>query len=169
MNELMPQGPQVEGGPGPQVGAGAQATPQAVPGAPLGTPSSAPSSAPPSPESLMSKYQKLMQAGETLSSVRVGLDKLSTLADTITQEDVIKEAGVLVAKGLTPTSVAGLLADMPENSEQLAQWVAKHDQDVTQREAQLEQVTNGIRHQLGVQAIHGLMLDHVREKLNAGL
>lgn len=118
---------------------------------------------------MLAQYDKLKSAGETLSSVRVGLDKLTALADTLTQEDVIREASVLVAKGLDAKSVAGLLADMPEHPEQLAEWVKGHSEQVKQREQQLAQVTGQVQHKLATGAMRGLMAEEMMGKHDAGL
>ena len=108
-------------------------------------------------EQAKAHYAKTTAADSMLNSVRAELDKLTSLGDTVTSEDVIQAAGRLVAAGLTPMAMAGLLADMPEGGQALANWVAVHDQDVTQREAQLAPVHALVRHQVGVTGLHSLM------------
>lgn len=115
----------------------------------------------------MTQYAKLQTAFQTLDAVRKGMDKLSALADTVTPEDVVREASILVAKGLTPTAVATLLSEMPETPEQLAQWVSQQDAQVTQREQQLAAVTRQMRQRLGTTALRGLAAHHVRQMIGA--
>ena len=107
-------------------------------------------------EQTKAQHDKLLGAAGTLSKVRTELDSLVKLGDMVTVEDVIKGAGGLVAAGLEPKAVAGLLADMPQSGEALASWLKAHDVDVTAREQQLEQMHSGVRHELGVKAMRVL-------------
>lgn len=144
-----------DGGGGNVLGSG-MPSPQGGPGlAPV--PQGPPPSLDQQLDELGAKYQKLTSAGAMLSRVRMTLDSLAKMADMVSTEDVIKGAGQLVASGLDPLSVAGLLADMPQAGEQLASWVKGHDADVRKREAQLATVTSGIRHQMGVVGLRSLM------------
>ena len=108
-------------------------------------------------DNLAAKYGKASEARDTLDKVREQMDSLVKLGDSITPEDVIKSAGALVGAGLEPNAMASLLADMPEGGEALQAWIKQHDQDVTQREQQLDQVHGAIRHQLGASALRLLM------------
>lgn len=141
-NALMPQGA-APAGPAPAP----QAVPQAEPNA---------HGAPP----LYAQYQKLQAAESMLSTVRTGLEALASLGDTVTPEDVVREAGLLVAHGLDPVQMAGMLSDMPEGGELLVGWIQGHLVDVSNREAQLAPVMNSVRQELGVQAMHGLVEHH---------
>lgn len=87
---------------------------------------------------------------------RIALAALAAMGDQVTQEDVVKEAGGLVAKGEDPLVLAGLLSDMPEKGEALAAWVADHAQKAAQTEAQIAQAHEMAKHQLGVNALHVL-------------
>lgn len=147
-NALVPQG-------APQQGPGPQDSVQGP--VPQGDPSA---QAPQSPEELMAHYSKLRSAEQTLGAIKAQLDQLSALGDTITPEDVIVATGRLVGLGLSPNSLAGMLADMPQKGDLLAQWIAERDADIAQRSAQLDFVTRGVRQQIGVGAMHGLMIHH---------
>jgi len=103
------------------------------------------------------QYDKLKRARQTLDVARSGLEHLTELGDMVSPEDVIKEAGKLVAHGLAPQAMAGLLADIPTGGGlQLAEWVKEHLEGVSQREAQLQPVLDTFRHRMGVQALMGL-------------
>lgn len=128
-----------------------------VPQQPAPAPQAAPS---PQAADPFVQYDKLMAAGKLLDAVSAGLMELHELGDTVTGEDVTRVAGELVAKGLDATAMAGMLAEMPEKGELLAQWVDAHLADLAEREAQLEFVTKGLRQQLGVQAMRGLMAQY---------
>jgi hypothetical protein len=123
--------------------------------------------APPTLDQVSAAYDKLKAGQQMLDKVRKGLDTLVKLGDTISQEDVIKVAGKLVAAGLTPEGMATLLSEMPEKSEMLQEWIAKHDQDVTQREQQLNQMTDQYRHQMGAMAMEQLVAQHPADQAQA--
>ena len=133
-------------------------------------PMPAPTGPAPSPgvspvQALSAKYDKLTSARSTLDKVRVEMDSLVKLGDSVTPEDVIKAAGGLVAAGLEPAAVASLLGDMPEGGQALQAWVAQHDQDVQQREAQLNQVHRAVRHQMGATAMRTLMMNAAHQAM----
>ncbi len=129
-------------------------------GAPVAGPpavQATPAGAPPGGADPFVQYDKLMAAGKLLDAVQAGLMSLHDLGDTVSGEDVTHVAGELVAQGLDATAMAGMLAEMPEKGELLAQWVEEHLADLAEREAQLDFVTKGLRQQMGVDAMRGLM------------
>lgn len=103
------------------------------------------------------RYSKMKAAVATLSSVRKEMDGLVALHDTVSQEDVVKAAGRLVASGLGAVPVAGLLADMPPDGEALQRWVQQQDQGVTVREQQAERALALTRHELGLVALRNII------------
>lgn len=108
-------------------------------------------------DNVQASYDKLRSGQAMLGKVRNGLDGLMKLGDTVSTEDVVKAAGNLVAAGLTPEGMATLLAEMPEKSEQLQEWIAQHDQDVNKRMADIDKMTDQYRHQLGVEGMQRLL------------
>lgn len=106
---------------------------------------------------LQAKYAKLSGARDMLDAVQEQMDGLVSKFDTVSPEDVMTSAGKLVAAGLTPEAVAGMLADMPDNSQALQDWVAKHAKDVAQRSEQLDALLGETRHQMGVVGLRQLM------------
>jgi uncharacterized coiled-coil protein SlyX len=106
---------------------------------------------------LQAKYAKLSAARDTLDAVQEQMDNLASKYDTVSPEDVVTSAGKLVAAGLAPESMAGLLADMPDNSQALQDWVAQHQKDVAQRSEQLDALLGETRHQMGVVGLRQLM------------
>lgn len=92
-----------------------------------------------------------------LAKVREQMDKLTALADTVTQDDVVEAAGKLVGAGLGSVAVAGILASMPEDGEALQGWVRQQDQQIVQREAQAVRALQLTRHQLGVTAMKSII------------
>ena len=103
-------------------------------------------------------FDKTGSATTMLDRVRTGLTQLAALGDLVTPEDVVGEAGKLVAHGADPLALAGLLADMPQNGggQALAGWVNQHATVVAQREAQVAQAHAAAKHALGVSALHVL-------------
>ena len=152
-NALMPQGADAPAGSGPEDDPGAQGMP---------------GQAPPPPADPMVQYQKLQVAEKTLGIARSGLAKLAELGDTVTPEDAMKEVGLLVAAGLSPVSVAGMLADMPQQGDLLAEWVKKQEMDVAKRGVQLGFIMTGLRHHLATGALQGLVIHHIQETGMAG-
>lgn len=103
-------------------------------------------------------FEKTAELVRRADQVRKGLAKLTKMGDQVTHEDVVGEAGKLVAKGEDPLVLAGLLADMPADGggEALAGWVAAHAQQAGQTEQQILQAHEAAKHQMGVAAIHVL-------------
>jgi uncharacterized coiled-coil protein SlyX len=106
---------------------------------------------------LQAKYSKLSSARDLLDAVQEQMDGLASKYDTVSPEDVVTSAGKLVAAGLAPEAMAGMLADMPDNSQALQDWVAQHQKDVAQRSEQLDAMLGETRHQMGVVGLRQLM------------
>jgi hypothetical protein len=103
-------------------------------------------------------FSSLGKALKEINNIREGLTRLSKLADTVTQEDVMEEAGKLVARGSEPMRLAGFLADMPAEGggSALAGWIAEHAQTAAQTEQKVLQMYEQARYELGVTASHAL-------------
>lgn len=107
-------------------------------------------------------YDKIAEAHQSVKNMRIELDKLSALGDTVEPEDVVKSAATLVGKGFHAHEMAVVLSSMPvQGGEMLHQWVLTHDQALREMEARAEPAMHSARHQLGVAALHSLMHDHV--------
>ena len=100
-------------------------------------------------------FDKTSKARKDIGVLQSGLAKLMKLGDLVTPEDVIEQAGKLVAKGFEPMILAGYLADMPEagGGEALAGWVAQHVQTADQNAQQIDQLHQQARHQLGTSSL----------------
>ena len=107
------------------------------------------------------QFEKLAESRSMLDKARAELTSLSKLGDLVTQEDVIKGAGKLVAAGLSPMAVAKLLSDMPEKGTELNAWLTQHATGLAERETQLAPVLEAARHQLGVAAMKTLVGHHI--------
>jgi hypothetical protein len=113
------------------------------------------------------KYDKLAEAKGLLEKVKKELLPLAKMGDTVSQDDVIKAAGKIVGHGLGAGAVAGLLADMPQDGQPLAAWVAQHLLGIQQREQQLAPVLTGIQHELGVHSLQLLAAHSIHGKPQA--
>jgi hypothetical protein len=104
-------------------------------------------------------YEATSKALKQLDVIRKGLSKLADKQDIVTLDDVVEEAGKLVSHGIDPVSLAGILAEAPQEGggEALGGWVASHAQTAMQAEQQMIQQHNLIQHQMGVSAVHLLM------------
>jgi hypothetical protein len=103
------------------------------------------------------QYDKIRTASQQVSHLRSGMDKLLQLGDMVTPEDVMNEAGSVVARGISPKDMATLLSGMPiSGGQQLQQWLALHDTVLRQHEAQTKQALNLARHRMGVSAMQAL-------------
>ena len=137
-------------------------------GAPQGTPAPpAPPSDPHSPlrgrllsshSAAKAQFDKTSELVSRADRARTGFLALTSLGDSVSPEDVIGEAGKMVAAGEDPLVLAGVLADMPSNGggAALAGWVQAQMAKAQQMEAQIMQAHNAARHQLGVSALHVL-------------
>lgn len=100
-----------------------------------------------------SQTSKAMAATQRYSK---GLDSLLKMGQAVTPEDVIAEAGKIVAAGEPAERVAGLLADMPETPGALPDWLAAHKVNLAQQMAQLAQAHEAVRHALAVSSLHAV-------------
>lgn len=106
--------------------------------------------------SARSQFDQVDLTKQMLDHVKGSLDKLVQLGDMVTPEDVIEEAGRLVARGAPAGQMAALLADMPDaGGPALQGWLAQHEQMVAQKEAQLMPVHGLLGHRA---AVAGLQL-----------
>lgn len=112
---------------------------------------------------LRAHYDKLMESRELLDHVRIELDGLKKLGDSVSLNDVMKASGRLVGHGFGAANMAELLTSLPQGSggAPLAAWIAQHDADVTGREAQMDKIQNGLGHHLAVAAMRGLAMHHL--------
>lgn len=106
---------------------------------------------------LNSHYDKLGEAQAKLKVAREGMDALVAMGDSVGLPDVVKVAGRLVAEGLDPGAMASLLADAPEKTEFLVQWLQEQDKQIAQREEDVARTQLVVRHQMGVEGLRELM------------
>lgn len=104
-------------------------------------------------------YDQTGKALGILDHMRKGLERLSDKGDMVTSEDIISEAGKLVAHGIDPMALAGILAEMPQEGggEALGGWIMSHAIQAAQAEAQVMAAHEAARHQMGVTALHVIM------------
>ena len=102
-------------------------------------------------------YTKITNADRMLSRIREEMDKLTTMGDTVSPEDVIAAAGRVVGHGVPAREMATLLAGMPVQAGQgLASWVQQQNQMVQQQEAEVSRVRELALHQMGVSAVRAM-------------
>lgn len=114
------------------------------------------------------------RTGETLKKldvIRKGLERLSDKQDMVTMDDIIDEAGKLVAHGIDPMALAGLLADAPQEGggAALGGWVASHAQTAMMGEQQAMIQHTNARYQMGVSAVHMLMAHANAQNMMGGI
>lgn len=113
-------------------------------------------------------YQKSNDTNQMFAKLKAGLDSLLALGDGVQPEDVIKEAGTLVAAGADPHNLAAQLATMPTSGGQaLAGWVQQQDQAAAANLAKQEPSHAALRHELGVSALRVLAAHHFEGGSNA--
>jgi hypothetical protein len=103
------------------------------------------------------QYEKMKEASKKLTVAQTQLDGLVALADTVSQDDVVKAASRLVAAGVGAVQVATLLADMPPDGQALQGWVAAQDQKIGKAAAQAKVALALTRHQMGVAAMRSVI------------
>jgi hypothetical protein len=119
---------------------------------------------------LGSQFDKLTEGLGIMDKVRLGFDRLLKMADTVTMDDLIKEAAEWTGAGLPAAKVASILAQAPVNGggQAIGDWVKKQDQDLTQNETMLKQQLEATRHQMGVTALHSLGGQHAMQMAQQG-
>ena len=107
------------------------------------------------------QFQKASESMSRLEAVRKAMDKLADLGDSVSPEDVIKEAGTLVGSGFSPQALAQLLSQMPTDAGQgLQAWVGQQEQRVQQQEQAMAPQMEQSSHLLGVAALTHLKVLH---------
>lgn len=114
------------------------------------------------------QYEKVKEAKGQLTVMRKALDRLAALQDTVTTEDVVEASAGLVAAGIEATEVASFLADMPTQPQALQAWVQQMDQSVRQAEAQMKQIAEQARFELGLNAMGTLLASSAEDFAKAG-
>jgi hypothetical protein len=112
-------------------------------------------------DQVKAQYQQVGEALGRLDAVKNGLANLAKLGDMVTSDDVVKEAGKLVAAGLDPKALASLMSEMPARGQALALWLSQHATGAAAREAQLVPVLQSLRYSMGQNALHLLAADHL--------
>lgn len=108
-----------------------------------------------------STYDQMKTTMGYLDHARQVLEALASEGDSVQPEQVIKAAGDLVAKGMDPHQIAGLLATMPQGGgEALASWLEQQSAALEAKEQKLSPMMDGIRQHLGISALHLLAAGH---------
>ena len=118
------------------------------------------------------QFDKIDQAAKQTGLLRAGLDKLSSMGEAVTGDDVIEEMGKLVSSGLAPEGLIALMAGnpqsgsppMPESGGALASWLADHEQQLKGLEDQVGQAHAQTAHQLGTTATKVLLAHHLADQ-----
>lgn len=114
------------------------------------------------------KVGKIRQAQQMVGKMLGTMDGLSKLGDLVTPEDVMKGAGEIVGHGGDPMQIAGLLADMPQGGEAIAQWLSGNVEKLQGAKANLDQAMAGAQHEAGVAALHSIAMHHIGQAYGAG-
>ena len=109
----------------------------------------------------MSSLQKKVSQ---MKAIRGEFDRLMSLGDTISPEDVIEAAGSLVGAGFGPDEIASMLSQAPlqGGGQALAQWVAQDEAQVKQSEQQLQAAMKQQTIHLGIAGMTNLHANHVK-------
>lgn len=105
---------------------------------------------------IKARYNGTKDSLEKVAFLEAGMERLGEMGDMVTQEDIVKEAGKLVGRGIDPLELAGVLAGMPVQGggAALAGWLQQHTQALVGAKQQLQQAHAEARHQLGVSSLH---------------
>lgn len=114
-------------------------------------------------------FEATGKALKQLDHIRKGLERLADKQDIVTIDDVVDEAGKLVAHGIDPVALAGILADAPQEGggEALGGWVASHAQTAAMAEQKLMVEHSVVQHMMGVSAMH-LLMAHANSQMMLG-
>lgn len=161
-------GPAADAGLGqaPMAPQGPEAVPDAA--APASMPS--PASIPPDPlqvelDQHEAQYGLLQEGEASVSRVQDALNELTKLGDMVSQEDVVRAAGELVASGLDTKAMAAMLAEMPPDGEALQAWLLAKDAQLKAISQQLNAALEAKRFDLGAAAMKQLVAQGARQRL----
>lgn len=138
MNGLMPQGPQQAG---PQLGPMPHPAEAMIPEMEA------------THASARAKLDKMDEVAAQARAVREQMTHLATLGDLVNEEDVVAAAAKIVSAGVAPMKIAAILADMPSGGEALTAWISGQAQQFAQKEAQINAILAGVRHETGLTAL----------------
>lgn len=105
---------------------------------------------------------RFAQTGKALAMVNnyMGtLQKLASMGDAVTEEDIVGGVEQLVSHGGDPMQLAGLLADMPQGGGAINAWLSQHMQQLSQMQQQISAAHEQTRHGVATGALHMLMHD----------
>lgn len=96
-------------------------------------------------------YEQVAGIERKLENIREKLDELLELGLGVSEGDVIKVAGELVAGGIEPEALASILAEMPTQGggEAIAGWLASKNEEVSAQEQEAEALMAQMRQTLG--------------------
>lgn len=110
------------------------------------------------------QHKQLLESAKRLDNVRMELDSLGKLGDSVTVEDVIKGAGTLVGTGFSPMAIAQLLSSMPTTGgEALQAWIRQQDEQVQGMEAQMRQKVMASSIHRGITGMAALHVQHIKD------
>lgn len=107
------------------------------------------------------------KVSKQLTNITGELTNLAKMGDTVTPDDVVNSAGRLVAQGSDAMEMAGLLADMPENPQQLQAWIAQHAQAAQAQVAKLAPVHDLARHHVGMAALRMITAHSINDHMQS--
>lgn len=112
-------------------------------------------------------YSQTAKASASLATIRSGLATLAGKGDLVSGEDVVNEAGKMVASGThSPMEMATLLSDMPQGGPALASWVQGHLAKLAQNEQTVAPLHSVARHELGASGLRALAAHSVIPNLS---
>lgn len=123
-------------------------------GNPIGAKSA---SRPPSPnmthfggkvDTIRALFNKMKEAQTQASAIKTEMTQLADMGDTVTTKDVVKGFAGIVASGVPAVACATILADMPEQSQQLQGWVKQKFGEAISADQKVNQLLGQARHQM---------------------
>jgi len=116
------------------------------------------------------RFEALAKAKGNLDVIDAELEKLIAMGDAVTQEDVVKAAGKLVAHGIEVKAVANLLAEMPtENGDLLADWLKANEKTLRDTQEMVMPQYLVAKHEMGVSALRMLAQESMKGGTTAGM
>ncbi len=94
------------------------------------------------------QFKTIKESKSQIDSVMTEFQKLTELQDTVTSKDVVKGCAGIVAAGVPAIQMASILADMPEQGQELQAWVKKEFDLAVQADQKVVQTMEYLRHQM---------------------
>lgn len=99
-------------------------------------------------DSAEARFDKMKEADSQIKAVIQAFGGMMNLADTVTTKDVVGACADIVAAGIPAVQMATILANMPEQPQQLQAWIKHEFEQAQTADQKIQQGLAITRHQM---------------------